>query len=297
MTRFLVGICALALVTLCLCPALPAHAQLRISILAAGEGVDFGLSLPYDALPDSHIGRGTNDIAAAWLAEPTSRYPHGILGDNLEAGALRVFTRGGKTLTYTLPEDSVFEDLYPRVHDLDGDGRDEVLLVRSRQQTGASLMALGIRDGQLVPLAETTPLGNRYRWLNPVGVGDIDNDGKTEVLVVLDPHTQGTLVIYRYTGAAFVEMTRIGGVSNHVAGSRALGLSALIDFDGDGTLEVVLPAQDRSALRAIGLHQGNPLEQARINLPSPASGDFELRPPYGLIVPLEDGRRASIRWR
>ena len=50
--------------------ALPANAGLRISILAAGEPVDFGVSLPADALPDSHVGRGRNDIVAAWLAEP-----------------------------------------------------------------------------------------------------------------------------------------------------------------------------------------------------------------------------------
>lgn len=59
----------------------------------------------------------------------------------------------------------------------------------------------------------------------------------------------------------------------------------------------MLPTQDRRALRAIGLHSGRPIEQMRINLPSPASGDFEVRAPYGLVVPLEDGRRAFIRWR
>lgn len=61
----------------------PVHAQLRISILAAGESVDSGMSLPYHALPDTHVGRGSNDIAAAWLAEPTTRYEHGVLDGKL----------------------------------------------------------------------------------------------------------------------------------------------------------------------------------------------------------------------
>ena len=282
---------------LALCLAAPAHAQLRISILAAGESPGFGITLPADALPDSHVGRGKNDIVAAWLAEPTTRYDHGVLGDAIEAAAVRVLTRDGKTLSYVLTDDSVFEDLYARVHDIDGDGHDEVLVVHSRQLAGSSLLALGVRDGKLVPVGETDPIGERHRWLNPVGVADVDNDGRPEVLVVLTPHIGGTLVVYRYEGGRFYERGRLGGVSNHRIGSRALGLAAFIDFDGDGILELVIPSQDRMALRAIGLHEGKPLEQARISLPSPAAGDFELRPPYGLVVPLEDGRRAFVRWR
>ncbi len=277
--------------------AFTAATQLRITFLAPGELVESGLSLPPDALPDSHIGHGRNDIAAAWFAEPTDRYDHGVLGDAIEAGALRVRTRDGIVISYVLPDDSVFEDLRPRVHDIDGDGRDEVLVVHSRQQSGSSLMALGIRDGNLVPVGETSPIGQRHRWLNPVGVADVDKDGRPEIVVVLTPHIGGVLVVYRFRDGKFVERGRISGVSNHRIGSRAIGLAAFIDYDGDGILEVVVPSQDRRALRAIGLHQGAPLEQARIELPSPANGDFEVRPPYGLVVPLEDGRRAWVRWR
>ncbi len=43
--------------------------------------------LPDGALPDGHVATGTRDIARAWLAEPTTRYDHGILGDKIEAGA------------------------------------------------------------------------------------------------------------------------------------------------------------------------------------------------------------------
>jgi len=281
----------------CLVAALPAAAQLRISILAAGESAESGIALPADALPDTHVGRGRNDIAAAWLAQPTDRYDHGVLGDAIEATAVRVLTRDGKTLSYVLTDDSVFEDLYARVHDIDGDGHDEVLVVHSRQTAGSSLVALGVRDGKLVLVGETDPIGGRHRWLNPVGVADVDNDGRPEVVVVLTPHIGGTLVVYRFEGGRFYERGRIGGVSNHRIGSRALGLAAFVDIDGDGILELVIPSQDRLALRAIGLHNGIPLEQVRINLPSPASGDFEVRPPYGLVVPLEDGRRAMVRWR
>ncbi|MHA1154046.1 MAG: hypothetical protein ACTSQ7_15570, partial [Alphaproteobacteria bacterium] len=33
-----------------------------------------------DALPDGETGRGVNEVAAAWLVEPTRRYDHGVLG-------------------------------------------------------------------------------------------------------------------------------------------------------------------------------------------------------------------------
>jgi hypothetical protein len=149
----------------------------------------------------------------------------------------------------------------------------------------------------LVPIGETDPIGQRHRWLNPVGVADVDNDGRPEVLVVLTPHIGGILVVYRFEAGRFHERGRIAGVSNHRIGSRALGLAAFLDYDGDGIPELVIPSADRRALRAIGLHHGVPLEQARIELPSPADGDFEVRPPHSLVVPLEDGRRALVRWR
>ncbi|MSQ70451.1 MAG: hypothetical protein EXR27_04035 [Betaproteobacteria bacterium] len=96
-----------------------------------------------DLLPDSRPGAGRNDIALAWLAAPTTRYAHGVLGDAIEAAALRVRLREGAELRYDLPSDSVFEDLQPRVLDLDGDGRDEIMVVRSRLDAGATAGATG----------------------------------------------------------------------------------------------------------------------------------------------------------
>lgn len=68
-------------------------------------------SLKRDQLPNSLIARGTRDIAAAWLAQPTERYRHGVLGDSLEAARMVVETREGKQLHLDLPEHRVFEDL------------------------------------------------------------------------------------------------------------------------------------------------------------------------------------------
>jgi hypothetical protein len=236
-------------------------------------------------LPDGRPGAGTNDIAQAWLAAPTTRYAHGVLGDAVEAAALQARLRDGRILEFRLPEDSVFEDLTVRVADLDGDGRDEMLVVRSRLLAGSSLMVLGVRGGRVTALAETPPIGTPSRWLNPLGAADVDGDGRPDVLVVLTPHIGGTLVVYGYAAGRMTEKWRLGGFSNHAIGSRELSLHAFLD--------VVLPAADRRALRVIRVAGGAPREIARHALPAPAAGDFVLSG-RTLRVPLAGGASHAI---
>ena len=90
-----------------------------------------------DALPDGEYAIGIHDIAGAWLIEPTGRYDHGVLGDAIEAGGLRARLRDGRELDYRLPPDSVFEALRPWVIDLDGDGRDEIIVAARRDSLAA----------------------------------------------------------------------------------------------------------------------------------------------------------------
>ena len=91
---------------------------------------------PEGALPDGKVVAGSRDIARAWLAEPTTRYDHGILGDRIEAAALVIETRDGKRQTVRLKDDAVFEDLKPRLADLDGDGHDAIVVVKSYLKRG-----------------------------------------------------------------------------------------------------------------------------------------------------------------
>jgi hypothetical protein len=209
-----------------------------------------------DALPDGEVGRGTNDVAAAWLIAPTRRYDHGVLGDAIEAGGLRVRLRGGAELEYRLPPDSVFEDLGPRVADLDGDGQDEILVVRSYLDAGAALAVFGVRNAALVQLAQTDPIGRASRWLNPAGIGDFDGDGGLEIAYVQTPHIGGILHILSFRDGRLHRKGRLHGFSNHAMGSRALGLSAVLDLDGDGAAELILPAAGRRRLEIVSFAGG-----------------------------------------
>lgn len=56
------------------------------------------------------------------LSLPTDRYPHNVLGDIPGHGALDVTLASGRVLRMVLPDTRVFEDIAPRLADIDGDG-------------------------------------------------------------------------------------------------------------------------------------------------------------------------------
>ncbi len=229
-----------------------------------------------DALPDGAYAIGIHDIAGAWLIEPTARYDHAVLGDAIEAGGLRVRLRDGGELDYRLPADSVFEALRPWVLDLDGDGRDEIVVVRSYLDAGAALAVYGIRDGEIVWLAETDPIGRPYRWLNPAGVGDFDGDGGLELAYVETPHIGGILHILSFDGGRWHREGSLPGFSNHAMGSRALGLAAVRDLDGDGAEDLLLPAAGRRRLRIVSFAGGNFRELGEISHRAAIVTDFQV---------------------
>ncbi|MCH8183682.1 MAG: VCBS repeat-containing protein [Proteobacteria bacterium] len=250
-------------------------------------------------LPDGEVSTGTKGIAEAWLTGPTRRYPHGIMGDTIEASGIRVVTAEGKILETTLGPNSVFEDRLARLADVDGDGRDEVIVVRSYLDAGAALAVYEVRDGALRRMAEAPAIGRPSRWLNPVGVADFDGDGVPELAAVITPHIGGILKIYSVEGDVLVEEAATGrGFSNHFIGSRELGLSAMADANGDGVTDIFVPSADRGALRIVTFAGGEFSEIA--NLPLPARVNTALVRAPGAAGPtfvfgLSDGRLAVVR--
>ncbi|MDE0942703.1 MAG: VCBS repeat-containing protein, partial [Alphaproteobacteria bacterium] len=204
-----------------------------------------------EMLSDGIVTQGTKDIAPAWLAVPTRRYGHGVLGDGIEASGLRARHRDGRHLSYSLSNASVFEDRSVRLADLNGDGRDELVVVRSYLDAGAALavFGVGVDAGELTLIAETDAIGLPYRWLNPAGIADFDGDGRLEVAVVVTPHIGGILKIYELRGRRLVEEWSGKGFSNHAMGSRIQDMAAVVDW-GKGPI-LLLPDAQRGAIREV----------------------------------------------
>lgn len=251
--------------------------------------------LPAGTIPHARQGSGRASIGAAFLAAPTRRYRHGVLGDDIEAGAVAAYPLGAAAprdvrsapFVFALPDDSVFEDLVPRVADLDGDGRDEIVLVRSYLARGAALAVLGVRDGRLAIIAESPAFGRPNRWLDVAGIGDFLGRGraKPQIAVVETPHIGGVLVVYEYAGGRLVERLRRPGYATHAIGSPVIGMAAVVA--GDGADELVVPTQDRRTLVALTMAGGVARERARVGLPAPAATSI-------LAVAPEAGRRADL---
>lgn len=250
-------------------------------------------------LPDGHVTRGLRNISAAWLVGPTDRYRHGALGDAIEAEGLAVEAGDGRRFEMLLSAASVFEDRYPRLADIDGDGEDEILVVRSYLDRGAALAVIKLRAGGLAVVAETPALGQPNRWLNPVGAGDFDGDGRIEVALVETPHIGGVLKLYRWQKDRLLLAAEQSGVSNHVIGSRALALAAVLDTNGDGVPDILIPDQSRRRMLVLTYAGGRLAELAAIPHPQPVVTDIAVVDPGGgggiaAVYALADGTVVAL---
>ena len=62
--------------------------------------IPFVEEAPSDATPHAGVAIGKNQIRRGWLVQLTGSYDHGVLGDLIEAGALKVQLRDGREMVY-----------------------------------------------------------------------------------------------------------------------------------------------------------------------------------------------------
>jgi len=251
-----------------------------------------------DRLPDGQVARASGDgPVEAWYGRPTERYRHGVLGDAVEGGSLVVVDSRGTRHEIVLGDDFVFEDITPRIADLDGDGSNEIVAIRADLRAGAALAIYGLRDGALVELAATAPIGRPNRWLSVAAIADFRGEGRNTIAVVKTPHIGGILELYRFGGGR-LEIVRgpTAGYSTHRIGSRELTLAVAADLDGDGRPELVLPDQSLRKIVALDLSTGVSVRH-EWPLPEPVAGRIVAPAPGILRVPLESGRHSTLRTR
>lgn len=163
------------------------------------------------------------EIKAATYEMPTQKYGHGVVPGG-EYAALSFRLSGGREIGAST-FNTVYEDTAPRLVDLDGDGTPEVITVVSYFDQGAALRIFDEVKSDDHPLgttiavvAETPPIGTRFRWLAVVGAADLNADGVMEIAYVDRPHLAKTLRIWQYRGAQLTEVATLGNVTNHRIG-------------------------------------------------------------------------------
>lgn len=226
-----------------------AHANTAGELTLVDTGEIIGQP-PIMALPDARLffdGHGRLLL----LTDPTDRYPHGVLGDAIEAGGFALIETDPEIRVlahFLIPEPQVVEGIMPLWVDWNGDGKREILLTLSDADQGAQF-ALFAEDG--TKLASSPAIGQGNRWRHQIAIAPLGPNGEMELAAVRTPHIGGVVEFYRWQGNELQLVAELPGYTSHVAGLRNLDMTMVGDFDGDGRAELLLPTADFTQLGGI----------------------------------------------
>ena len=147
--------------------------------------------------------------------------------------------------------------------DFDGDGKDEIIAVRDYDDGFYMYRYDG--TNKLKGVASNTDPGPNSAWL-VLGVGDIDGDGKDEVVGIRD-YDDGFFV-YKYDGTQKLRLS----VSNNAPGPNSAWRDITIgDFDGDGVDEIMAVRDYDDGIYMLKMNRGRLDIIAGNTLPGPNS--------------------------
>ena len=203
-----------------------------------------------NALPDARIlmdelGR------LLFLSNPTSDYPHGVLGDALEARSITLIDPNSIPVSikeFQIDPTDVIEGIVPLWVDLDGDGVREIIVTQSNIHVGARIVVYN-QEGEVI--AQSDPIGQAFRWFHLIAAAQFVNDDTLDLVVVRTPHIGGVLEIYELTEGRLEMSTSVKGYSSHQIGSRNLDASLVTDVNADGIPDIVVPDQSQQYLSAL----------------------------------------------
>jgi len=220
------------------------------------SGQDEMDKLPIDALPDARIltdGSGR----LMFLSSPSDTYPHGIMGDEIEATAIMIIDTLVKPFVgqeIRIASGDVIEGIAPIWVDLDGDDSREIIVTQSNMNDGARIVVYR-EDGRI--FAQGDPVGQGFRWIHQVAAGQFIEGGPLEIAAVRTPHIGGVVGIYSIEGDQLVVVDSLSGYSSHWIGSRNLDSALAGDFNGDGLIELIVPDQAQTNLHGVQFSDGH----------------------------------------
>jgi len=219
---------------------------------------------PRRILRHSSVASSDKNIKHAWLFQQTLDYDHEILGDAIEAKSMAVILNDDKQLNITLDKNHVFEDLKVRLYDIDKDKEDELFVIKTNVNKGASLAVYKVEDEEIKQVATTGYLNRNYRWLNVVGFGDFDGNGIQNIAIVKTPHIGGYLTIYEYADSQLKEKYKRYGFTNHFIGSTELNMVNVNDLNNDKIDEMILVQMNARNIKIVNYKNNRYHELATI---------------------------------
>ncbi len=209
------------------------------------------------ALPDARAVRGPGGRIAV-LSDPTDRYAHSVLGDDLEAGSITVLEPGeeGAEAAGRIFAESggVFELVSPLW--FEGPNGEELLAITESVTGRGSRVAVYAPGGGLVTSGPF--IGEAQKWRHLLAAGPFGPGGEVEIAAIRTPHVGGVVEFYGVdtsAGELKVAATR-PGYNSHRIYNRNLDTARAGDFDGDGRWELLVPNQSYTELGAIRHEEG-----------------------------------------
>jgi hypothetical protein len=260
------------------------------SLLSLTRELEQRALAPVAALPDAELvvldlGGGVSAVAV--LTEPTQRYRHGALGDEVEAAAVTLLRLPGLEPlgTWAPVPPAVIEARRPTPWR----SGDEVGLyvTVSDDRSGARLVRLAWAEDGLHAVASGAPLGASQRWLHLIGATD------EAAYAMHDPRTGGPLVRYVLAAggepppldgaldgrvAALSGTTFDLGLRSHVDGERLLDRAALVGRLAGGADLLLVPSADQHELVWLRCDDATCEGVSSVRLPSPLATNVTLAP-------------------
>ncbi|MXW57930.1 MAG: hypothetical protein F4X68_08670 [Acidimicrobiia bacterium] len=199
-------------------------------------------------LPDTRVVQVSPEKVLV-LAEPTDRFPHSALGDNLEATAVVVVTVGVNEVESIYQSgDDVIESIAPLLADVDDDGVDDVVLTISNDSE-IWLVVASSTGGGVVAISD--PVDRLLGWRHLVAVGPLGPTGQTEIVEVLYPDAQGSVRFLSLSGGKLGVVATRTGYRSHEFGARNLEQAVAADIDRDNYVELIVPTLDRQHIAGV----------------------------------------------
>lgn len=206
--------------------------------------------LESNALPDARLLTDDNG-RILFLSSPTTKYAHGIAGDDFEAASITLVSSSpypAVLRTIPIPNGKVVEGISPIWVDINADGQREIIVTVSDAAQGAQILIFS-ESGDLI--AQGQPIGQGYRWRHQIAVAPFGPNGELELADILTPHIGGVVEYFQLKGNELILVAQLSGYTSHVIGSRNLDMAIAGDFDGDGIIELLLPHQSLNSLALI----------------------------------------------